>query len=132
EDEARKAAIAHQREHVDAVSDPAALHQQRRALIAERSAGHETDAFLFGRQYDVMDVRVIDAQRDKAAVPGIRYVTYLPDADPLELRINQVRPIQRGFRPVVQGLSSALHDGVKGIVEHSYNRKQRSRNYALR
>jgi hypothetical protein len=64
------------------------LHQQRCALTAERSAGYETDALVFGRQHDIMDVRVIDAQLDQAAMPGIRHVPHLPDADPPELLID--------------------------------------------
>ena len=53
-----KAADPGQRQHVDAVADPARLHQQDRAPAAEMRPGGERDAFLLGGQHDRFDVRI--------------------------------------------------------------------------
>ena len=44
----RKAAALDQRQHVDAIADPARLHQQHAARAAEIGAGDQRDAFLLG------------------------------------------------------------------------------------
>src|SRR5579864_7167281 len=48
QDDAAEAAIAQKRKHIDAIADAARLHQERRALAAERGAGDQADAFLLG------------------------------------------------------------------------------------
>ena len=64
-------------------------------MPAEPGAGDEPDAFLLGGQHDVMDVGILDAQLDQAAVAGIGHIADLADADPAELRIDRVRPAER-------------------------------------
>ena len=52
----RKAAGPCKRQHVDAIAEPARLHQQRGALAAEPGAGGQRHALLLGGEHDVADV----------------------------------------------------------------------------
>jgi hypothetical protein len=59
-----KAAIGEQTEHVDAVADPARLHQQGRPVTAEPGPGHRRHAFFLGGQGIGDDLRVLQGAAD--------------------------------------------------------------------
>ena len=102
QDEAGESAVLQQRKHVDAVPDPARLHQQRGTFAAERRAGDEAGAFRFAGQHDVGDLGILLAQHDESRMPGIRDITNLTDADALEMGVNAVRPGEFRLEPYVR------------------------------
>jgi hypothetical protein len=87
-----EAAIAQQRKHVDAIADPARLHQQGGAFAAERRAGDKPHALFLGGEHDVGDIRIVAAQRDQPAMARVRDITDLPNTDTLEVSVDRVRP----------------------------------------
>ena len=92
QEDAAETAIAQQRKHIDAIADAARLHQERRALAAERGAGDEADAFLLGRQHHVGDSRVVAAERDEPAMAGVGHIADLTHADAAEMAVDRVGP----------------------------------------
>jgi len=87
-----KPQLRKQRKHIDAIADAARLHQQRRALAAERGAGDEADAFLLGGQHHVGDGVIGLTQLDQPAMAGIRHIADLANADAAEMAVDRVRP----------------------------------------
>ena len=59
-------------EHVDAVSDAGALHEEDALVAAEPGAGEEGDAFFFGGEGDDLHGVVGQAAFDQAGVAGVR------------------------------------------------------------
>src|SRR4029077_15509907 len=94
-------------EHIDAVADPAALHEQRRALSAE-SARDQADAFLLRRKHDIRDFGIGLAELDQRAQAGIWHVADLTNTGAPKIRIDDVRPIQRASFQQVQLMLPAL------------------------
>src|SRR6266851_2627247 len=90
--EQRKAALRDQRQHVDAVADAAALHEEDAALPTEPGAGEERDAFLLGGEADRTDDVVFAAEIDQPGVAGIRDIGDLPYVDRAKYPKNVVRP----------------------------------------
>jgi hypothetical protein len=68
-----------QRQHVDAVADPARLHQQNRTRAAEIGAGAERHALLLGRERDRMHRRIGERTVDQDGVAGVRHIAELRD-----------------------------------------------------
>jgi len=100
-----KTAIAQQRKHIDAIADAARLHQERGALPAKRGAGDQPDAFFFRGQHHVDDLRILLAQRDQPAMPGVGHIADLADADAAKMRVDRVGPGSRDVCRIVQGRS---------------------------
>jgi hypothetical protein len=73
----RKATALDQREHIDAISGAAALHEQNAARAAEIGAGEQRHALLLGRQRNRMHSRIGERTVDQDAVSRIRHVREL-------------------------------------------------------
>src|SRR6266851_1527317 len=93
EREQRETALCDQRQHVDAVADAAALHEEGAALPTEPGAGEERDAFLLGGEADGADDIVFAAEIDQPGVAGIRDIGDLPYVDRAKYPKNVVRPM---------------------------------------
>jgi hypothetical protein len=68
------------------------LHQQRRALAAERGAGDQADALFLSGQHHVGNTRIVAAKRDQTAMAGVGHMTHLANADAPEMGVNRVGP----------------------------------------
>src|SRR5260221_948692 len=93
--EQREAALADERQHVDAVADAAALHEQDAALSAEPGAGQQRHALLLGGEPDRPDCILGTAKIDEPGMPGIGDIGDLTDAGLFEDAKDVIGPVYR-------------------------------------
>ncbi len=92
----REPAGFRQGQHVDAIADPARLHQQRGALTAKPGAGGEADPLLLAGQPNRADLRIGPAQFDQPRVPGIGDIADLTDPARFQGGEDRLAPIVDG------------------------------------
>ena len=97
EGQERKSAAAGEREHVDAVADTAALHQEDAARAAEIGAGQQRHALLLCGQGDGVDAGVGQRPVDQDPVPGIGDVGELRDVVAAQQVVDLVLPNHLDF-----------------------------------
>jgi hypothetical protein len=94
-----QAAFLGQREHVDAVADPAALHQQHTALATEPGAGQQRHAFLLGAERHAGHPVMGGAAVDQAGMARIRHVGDLAHLQCVQLVEDGIRPVAHTVLP---------------------------------
>src|SRR5262249_40428185 len=78
---------------VDAIAEPARLHQQRSTFTAKPGACRKRDALLLRCERDIVDFVIATAALDQARVAGVGHIADLTNAATLERFKQLIRPV---------------------------------------